>query len=120
MSIDILSRDILQKAQGEKESIETEFEAQITIAQEISKKNIISFKEKLDRKYEEETSIQKEKILGNYKRESKKEILKVKTLLIEQIYDEVYTDLCNLRSEDKEKFFSEIIKSVKQNGFNFK
>ncbi len=75
MSIDILSRDLLQKAEAEKETIETELSKELKILKENSNQNIVSFKEKLKAKYEEDISNQKEKILGSFKRESKKEIL---------------------------------------------
>ena len=47
MSIEILSRDVLQKAQSKKETIENEYSKEISLLEENSKKNIDSFKEKL-------------------------------------------------------------------------
>ena len=119
MSIDILSRDLLQKAEAEKETIETELSKELKILKENSNQNIASFKEKLKAKYEEDISNQKEKILGSFKRESKKEILEVKTKLIEEVYFETYEELCLLKTEEKSKFLKNIINSVKKNGFKF-
>lgn len=119
MSIDILSRDILQKAQTEKDAIETEFSKQISILDENSKKYIADFKEKIKAKYDDETSVQKEKILGSYKRESKKEILEIKTKLLEEVYNETYDELCSLKPEQRKKFLINIVNSTKNSGFKF-
>jgi len=43
MSIDILSRDLLQKAEAEKETIETELSKELKILKENSNQNIASF-----------------------------------------------------------------------------
>lgn len=119
MSIDILSRDVLQKAQTEKDAIENEFSNEILILDEKSKKNIADFKEKIKGKYTEEILNQKEKILGSFKRESKKEILEIKTKLLEEIYTESYEEICSLKSTNRDKFISNIIDSVKKSGFKF-
>lgn len=119
MSIDILSRDLLQKAEVEKEIIETEISKEIKILNENSNQNILSFKDKLKAKYDADILNQKEKILGSFKRESKKEILEVKTKLMEEVYFETYDELCSLQTEEKIILFTKIINSVKKSEFKF-
>lgn len=119
MSIDIISRDILQKANTEKDLIETEFSKEISILEENNKNSIDSFKEKLKAKYELDVSNQKEKILGLYRKESKKEILKVRNQLVKETYDEVFDELSMMKGEEKSKLLSSIINSAKKSGFKF-
>lgn len=114
MSIEILSKEILLKAQNKKEEIELELKKEFLEAQEESNKRIDIFKSELYQKYNLDLKIEKQKILGYYKKEAKKKVLSAKSIILNQVYNKVLENLENLKRDEKEKFIENLIFKAKK------
>lgn len=112
MSIDILSKDILSKAEDEKKLIEKAAEEEMSKLQEEFNTKIGDFKKSLFDKHEKEVSYQREKILGEYKKDSKRVVLDVKTKLLDEIYSDVLETLKSMKGDEKREFYQKVINSV--------
>lgn len=114
MSLDILSKDILLKAQDKKEQFDLELKKEFSDAQEECNNRIDIFKSELSEKYDLDLKIQKQKILGYYKKEAKKKVLSTKSIILTQVYNKVLENFENLKKDEKEKFLENLILKAKK------
>lgn len=109
MSLDILSRDILLKAQIEKDQFDLELKEEFSDAELACSSKVDIFKSKLAEKYDSDLKIQKEKILGSFKKDAKKEVLLSKSILLNKVYSQVLENFENLKKDQKEEFLKKLI-----------
>ncbi len=114
MSLDILSKDILHKAEEHKKNLDIKFQEESSKLEEESKELILKFKNKLKNKSEIELKLNKDKIIGSSKRDAKKLILETKTNLMEESFNLAYNKILNLKTDEKNKILSSLIKQAKQ------
>lgn len=114
MSLDILSKDILLKADDYKKEINKKFQEKTTSIEKESNKYILNSKNNLKSKFDEELKLNKDKILGIAKRDSKKLILETKSDLIKESFEISYKKLLEIDNNIRENLLSKLIKKAKK------
>lgn len=112
MSLEILSRDVLLRAQEKKDFLAENFSKQSSQLKENSLKDIELFTEKISKQIDSEIQKQKEKILGNYKSLSKKTILNSKNNLVEKVKFDSFDYLLDLKKDEITLIYKNLLKKA--------
>lgn len=112
MSLEILSRDVLLRAQEEKEILAQSLDKECSLIKENSQAQIDLFSSKISNQTKLEISKQKEKILGVYKSLSKNLVLNSKSELFDSVREETFSYFFNLDQKEKEFLFKILIKKA--------
>ena len=112
MSLEIISRDILSKAQDEKSQIELELREEISKLEKNFDVSIDNFKNNLLLKFELELETNKKTILSSSRTNAKKILLEKKSDLISKSISKTLEKLYLMDEKTKEKFLLKIIKKV--------
>lgn len=113
MSLKNISRDIISKADIEKEKISKELKVVMSEKETESQKRIDLFKSDYKEKFDLEEQVLVQKIKGTYERESKRIILDAKSKIISQIKEDSLNNIKKLEGKDRENFLNKLIKIAK-------
>lgn len=105
MSLEIISRDILSKAQDEKSQIELELREEISKLEKNFDVSIDNFKNNLLLKFELELETNKKTILSSSRTNAKKILLEKKSDLISKSISKTLEKLYLMDEKTKENFF---------------
>ncbi|MCA9458960.1 MAG: V-type ATP synthase subunit E [Nanoarchaeota archaeon] len=119
MSLEIISRDILSKAQEEKAQFEFELKEEISILEKNFEESIRVFKNTTLSKFEIELNSNKKTILSSSRTNAKKILLEKKSNLISQSISKTLEKLENMEKKDRENFLSKIIKNVNKEKISY-
>ncbi len=109
MSIEILSKNLFQKAQKEIEFLEKNLEKECGELEREFNERISKFKDDLSRKQDLEIKLIKTKILGNSKKKVKQIILETKSNLIEEVLNRVLGELNNLKPDQRKELYNSLL-----------
>lgn len=110
MSLEILSRDVLLRAQEQKEALVQNLTKECSSLETSSNELIENFKSKLSSQNDLEIKNQEEKIVGNFKSQSKKLVLDTKSQILSDVEKQAYDNLINLESKEKKTLFKSLLK----------
>lgn len=114
MSLQAISKDILLKAEKEKDLLDAQFKEEESLLESKLQEKISVYRDSLLSKHEAEVGSAKEKILGKYKKESKQIVLDTKSRLISKVYDESLVQILSMDKKDKEVVLSSLISKAKE------
>ncbi len=110
MSLDILSKEIIEQAQKEKESFSSQIALQMSDLEKEFETRLDKFKSDFSSKNSSELSYQKSKIIGSYKRDAKHLVLDVKARILKEAFDLTLQKLISLRGEQRKDILSKLVK----------
>lgn len=113
MSLNNLSKDILLKAEVEKDKIHEQLKANKDALENEFDLKLNSFKDLECSKHKSNIDLNSQKILSFYKKESRKIVLFAKSKIIEDLLDEILDELKELKNADKQILFEKLIQKAK-------
>lgn len=112
MSLEILSRDVLLKAQEENKILAENLTKECSSIKEISQTRVEKFREKLTKQNILEINNFREKILGNYKSLGKTKVLNSKSELFEEVKKQSFSEIMSFSDSQKKDLFKSLIRKA--------
>lgn len=114
MSIQSISKEILQKAESEKENYNIKLKEEEDRLEKEMLERVENEKKKIYAKHESELKNTKEKIIGGYKKESKTIVLETKEEIIKNVYENALEKIKSLDKKETEKILEKLLNIAKQ------
>ncbi len=115
MSLDVLSKDILLKAEEEKKLLIKKLEEEKSLLESEYAFRVESWKKLVLEKNLHEISTEKSKVLGFYRREAKRIVLDSKSEIVDGVYLSALEKVYNFEKQERELFLSKIAKYAFEN-----
>lgn len=115
MSINTLSKNLLDQGQKRINTFEKEVELECKNLEKESNLRINSFKKIELIKQKKELSILTQEILGSAKKEYKNKILNIKSEILSNLKQEFEAKLLNLKLDSRKEFFNHLIININKN-----
>ena len=114
MSLQNLSKDILLKAELEKENLLKQLEEEKSKLEHEQEIEFEKFKQSTISKYDREYSALKFDILGKYNQQAKSVVLDAKTKIINEVYIQTQTKISSLSKSEKEAILLKLLNLAKK------
>lgn len=110
MSIEVLTQEIMNKADYRKNELENEYDEKISTLKFESNERIENFKSKLLNSYDRDISSAERKVLGLAKKKAKTLLLETKSIIINEVFNDVLNDLIICYGKQRDELLNKLLK----------